>query len=57
MASRDLCFRDALHSNLEEYISSVPQADFDRFLGEKSMELDKRLEEYKDALERLKNRE
>ena len=57
MASRDLCFRDALHNNLEEYISSVPQADFERFLGEKSMELDKRLEEYKEALERLKNRE
>ncbi|MCB9017069.1 MAG: DNA-binding protein [Prevotellaceae bacterium] len=57
MASRDLCFRDALHKNLEEYISAVPQADFDRFLGEKSMELDKRLEEYKEALKRLKDRE
>lgn len=56
MASRDLCFRDALHKNLEEYISSVPQADFDKFLGEKSMELDKRLEEYKEALKRLKER-
>ena len=57
MASRDLCFRDALHKNLEEYISSVPQADFERFLGEKSMELDQRLEEYKDALQRLKERD
>lgn len=57
MASRDLCFRDALHKNLEEYISAVPQADFERFLGEKSMELDQRLEEYKDALKRLKERE
>jgi hypothetical protein len=57
MASRDLCFRDVLHKNLEEYISSVPQADFERFLGEKSMELDKRLEEYKDALKRLKERD
>jgi len=57
MASRDLCFRDALHKNLEEYISSVPQADFERFLGKKSMELDKRLEEYKDALKRLKERD
>ena len=57
MASRDLCFRDALHKNLEEYISAVPQSDFERFLGEKSMELDKRLEEYKDALKRLKERE
>ncbi len=57
MASRDLCFRDALHKNLENYISSVPQNDFDRFLGEKSMELDKRLEEYKEALKRLKERD
>jgi hypothetical protein len=57
MASRDLCFRDALHINLEEYIGSVPNEDFDRFLGEKSMELDKRLEEYKDALKRLKERD
>lgn len=31
MASRDLCFRAALHQNLEEYISSVPKEDFDRF--------------------------
>ncbi len=57
MASRDLCFRDALHQNLEEYISAVPKADFDRFLGEKSMELDQRLEAYKDALQRLKERD
>jgi len=57
MASRDLCFRDALHLNLEEYISAVPKADFDRFLGEKSMELDQRLEEYKEALKRLKERD
>lgn len=57
MASRDLCFRDALHKNLEEYISAVPESDFERFLGEKSMELDKRLEEYRDALKRLKERE
>jgi len=57
MASRDLCFRDALHQNLEEYISAVPKSDFDRFLGEKSMELNQRLEEYKDALKRLKERD
>ena len=57
MASRDLCFRDALHKNLEEYISVVPESDFERFLGEKSMELDQRLEEYRDALKRLKDRD
>lgn len=57
MTSRDLCFRDALHKNLEEYISAVPESDFERFLGEKSMELDQRLEEYRDALKRLKERD
>jgi hypothetical protein len=57
MASRDICFRDALHKNLQEYIQAVPQADFERFLGEKSMELDARLEEYRDALKRLKERD
>ena len=57
MASRDLCFRDALHHNLKEYVNAVPVSDFDRFLGEKSMELDKRLEEYKEALKRLKERD
>jgi len=57
MASRDLCFRDALHQNLEEYISSVPKEDFDRFLGERSKDVEQRLEEYKEALKRLKERE
>lgn len=56
MASRDLCFRDALHQNLENYITPVSASDFDRFLGEKSMELEQRLDEYKDALKRLKER-
>jgi hypothetical protein len=57
MASRDLCFRDALHQNLQEYVKSVPRDYFDRFIGQKSMSLDERLEEYKEALKRLKERE
>lgn len=57
MASRDLCFRDALHQNLSEYISSVSSEDFNRFLGDKSMDLNERLESYIDALKRLKERE
>ena len=43
MASRDLGFRDALHHKLESYIQSVPEADFDRFLGETSKSLEDRL--------------
>ena len=56
MASRDLCFRDALHANLTEYIGAVSVGDFDRFIGDKSMELSKRLETYIAALKRLKHR-
>lgn len=55
MASRDLCFRDALHKNLKEYIDAVPATDFDRFLGDKSMELEQRLEIYRDTLASLKD--
>jgi hypothetical protein len=57
MASRDLCFRDALHKNLEEYVDAVSEEDFERFLGEKSMTLDERLEEFKEVFKRLKERE
>ncbi len=56
MASRDLCFRDALHDKLENYISSVPKEDFERFLGEKSKLLSERLEETKEVFNRLKDR-
>lgn len=57
MASRDLCFRDALHTNLTEYIDAVSADDFERFIGDKSMELSKRLENYIEALKRLKDRD
>lgn len=56
MASRDLCFRDALHKELEEYVGAVSAADFEKFLGEKSKELSQRIEETKDVFERLKDR-
>jgi hypothetical protein len=57
MASRDLCFRDALHANLTEYINAVSPDEFERFIGDKSMELSKRLENYIEALKRLKDRD
>ncbi|GAB1437948.1 hypothetical protein MASR2M36_06900 [Providencia sp.] len=58
MASRDLCFRDALHDKLEAYIRSVPEADFERFLGEKSKSLEERLSdpETLEVFKRLKDR-
>lgn len=43
MASRDLCFRDALHHALESYVQAVPETDFERFLGETSKSLEERL--------------
>jgi len=57
MASRDLAFRDFLHARLKGYITPLNSADFERFLGEKSKELVQRLEEAKDVLKRLKERE
>nr|VFJ53593.1 MAG: hypothetical protein BECKDK2373B_GA0170837_10435 [Candidatus Kentron sp. DK] len=57
MASRDLAFRDALHLQLQEYVTPLQREDFERFLGEKSKELAERLEEAKDVMKRLKERQ
>lgn len=57
MASRDLAFRDALHLQLKEYVAPIKREDYERFLGEKSKELSERLEEAKDVMKRLKERE
>jgi hypothetical protein len=57
MASRDLAFRDALHMQLKEYITPLQRDEFERFLGEKSKELAERLEEARDVMKRLKERE
>jgi hypothetical protein len=43
MASRDLGFRDALHQKLESYIQSIPESDFEKFLGEASRSLEEQL--------------
>lgn len=57
MASRDLAFRDALHQQLKEYVTPLQRDEFERFLGEKSKELSERLEDAKDVMKRLKERE
>ena len=57
MASRDLAFRDALHLQLQEYVTPLQRDEFERFLGEKSKELAERLEEAKDVMKRLKERQ
>jgi hypothetical protein len=57
MSSRDLHFRDAIHRKLEEYIHSVSPQDFERFLGEQSVEFEKQLQNAKDVFKRLKENE
>jgi hypothetical protein len=56
MASRDMAFRDALHIKLKEYVSTVSLDDIDRFLGEKSKQLEQRIVENKEVFKRLKDR-
>ena len=57
MASRDLAFRDALHHQLKDYVTPLQRDEFERFLGERSKDLEKRLEDAKDVMKRLKDRE
>ena len=57
MASKDLHFRDAFHKKLEHYIQAVPKEDFDRLIGEQSMDFDKQLEQAKDVFKRLRDSE
>ncbi|NJK33507.1 MAG: DNA-binding protein [Oscillatoriales cyanobacterium SM2_2_1] len=58
MASRDLSFRDALHQKLISYIQTIPESDFEKFLGEASRSLQEQLSD-PEALavsQRLKDR-
>ena len=56
MASRDVAFRDAWHGNLAEYLRAVTPEEFDRFIGEKSIDFDDimNLPENREVLKRLK---
>ncbi len=56
MASRDMAFRDALHEKLKNYIGPVSEADFERFIGEKSDILEQRIIENQEVFKRLKDR-
>ena len=57
MASRDLAFRDALHLQLKDYITTVNVDEYERFLGEKSKDLIDVMDAARAALKRLKERE
>jgi hypothetical protein len=58
MASRDMSFRDALHTKLESYLQTVPEGDVDKFLGDASRSLEEQLSdpETLDVFKRLKDR-
>ena len=57
MASRDLSFRDAYHENIAEYLRAVTPDEFERFIGDQSVDFDRILESNKDVLKRLKQAE
>ena len=54
MSSRDLSFRDAYHGNIAEYLRAVTPEEYERFIGEQSVDFDQILKENKDVLKRLK---
>lgn len=58
MSSRDLGFREVLHEKLSQYIQAVPENDFERFLGKRSLSLQEQLEDTQTlaVLQRLKDR-
>ena len=57
MASRDLHLREAFHKKLEYYIQAVPPEDFNRLIGDESMDFDKQLEQAESVFRRLKESE
>lgn len=57
MASRDYSFRDAYHGNIADYLKAVTPEEFERFIGDQSIDFDHILEENKDVLKRLKQAE
>lgn len=54
MASRDLAFRDVYHGNIAEYLKAVSPEEYEKFIGNMSVDFDRLLDENKDVLERLK---
>lgn len=58
MASRDMSFRNALHTKLESYLQTVSEGDIEKFLGEASRSLEQQLSdpETLEVFKRLKDR-
>ena len=56
MASRDMALRDAFHYQLSEYIQPLEKDEYQKFPGATGDELERLMEENKDVLKRLKER-
>ena len=57
MASRDFSFRDAYHGNIADYLQAVTPEEYERFIGDQSIDFDRILADNKDVLKRLKQAE
>lgn len=57
MSSRDLALRDAFHEQLKAYIKPLDKTEYERFLGAEGDEIERLMQENKDVLKRLKERE
>ena len=59
MSSRDIAFRDVFHNNIAGYLRAVTPEEFDRCIGDKSIDFDEimQLPENKEVLKRLKQAE
>ena len=57
MASRDLSLRDVLHTKIAEYIQPMSPEEFEKFLGEQSVDFEQILLSNQDVLRRLKQAE
>ena len=57
IASRDYSLRDAYHGNIADYLRAVTPEEFERFIGDQSVDFDRILAENKDVLKRLKQAE
>lgn len=57
MASMDFSFRDAYHGNIADYLQAVTPEEFERFIGDQSIDFDRILADNKDVLKRLKQAE
>lgn len=54
MASRDYALRDVYHDNIAEYLKAVSPEEYEKFIGDMSVDFDHLLDENQAVLERLK---